>query len=136
VIIVLDTNVLVSAIFFSGPPNQILKVWRAGSITLALSAEIVDEYRRVSDILAKERPPVDLEAILALIEQDSEFFDARPLPQPVCEDPDGDKFLSCAIASGAKIIVSGDKHLLRVSGYEGIEILKPKAFADRYLLTR
>lgn len=55
------------------------------------------------------------------------------MTEPVCDDPDDDKFLACAIASGTKIIVSGDKHLLRVSGYQGIEVLKPKTFIDVYL---
>ena len=41
------------------------------------------------------------------------------LREPVCDDPDDDKFLACALASGAKVIVSGDKHLLKVSGYHG-----------------
>ena len=51
----------------------------------------------------------------------------------VCADPDDDKFLACALASGARIIVSGDKHLVDVSGYRGIEVLRPRAFVDRYL---
>lgn len=40
---------------------------------------------------------------------------------------DDDKFLACALASGAGIIVSGDKHLLSVTGYRGVEILRPRA---------
>jgi predicted nucleic acid-binding protein len=51
----------------------------------------------------------------------------------VCADPDDDKCLACALASGAGIIVSGDKHLVDVSGYRGIEVLRPRAFVDRYL---
>ena len=47
---------------------------------------------------------------------------------------DDDKFLACALASGAGTIVSGDKHLLSVSGYRGIEVLRPRAFVDRYLM--
>ena len=48
-------------------------------------------------------------------------------------DPDDDKFLACAIASGNKLIVSGDKHLVKVSGFHGVEILKPHEFVKRYL---
>ena len=41
--------------------------------------------------------------------------------------------LACALASGAGTIVSGDKHLVDVSGYRRIEVLRPRAFVDRYL---
>ena len=42
-----------------------------------------------------------------------------------------DRFLACAVASGARTIVSGDKHMLRVSGLRGIEVLRPRAFLER-----
>lgn len=48
-------------------------------------------------------------------------------------DPDDDKFLSCAKTAGVEIIVSGDKHLLRVSGWAGIQILPPREFVEGYL---
>jgi predicted nucleic acid-binding protein len=51
----------------------------------------------------------------------------------ICSDTDDDKFLACALASGAGIIVSGDKHLLSVSGCSGIEVLRPRAFLERHL---
>jgi uncharacterized protein len=55
------------------------------------------------------------------------------LSEQVCSDPDDDKFLACAIACGNKLIVSGDKHLLKVSGFQNIEILKPHEFIKKYL---
>ena len=74
-----------------------------------------------------------MQAILAIVEKEAEFYNAPPLLKPVCDDPDDDKFLACAIASDVTVIVSGDKHLLRVSGYQDIGVLKPKAFVDAYL---
>lgn len=62
----------------------------------------------------------------------AELYHTEDLPKPVCSDPDDDKFLACAIASGSKIIVSGDKHLIKVSGYQGIEILKPHKFIKKH----
>jgi predicted nucleic acid-binding protein len=41
--------------------------------------------------------------------------------------------MECAIASNSEIIISGDKHLLKVSGYQGITVLKPREFVDSYL---
>jgi predicted nucleic acid-binding protein len=63
----------------------------------------------------------------------AKVYKPAKLKEPVCEDPDDDKFFACAIASASKVIISGDKHLLKVSGYEGIQVLKPREFVDRYL---
>jgi hypothetical protein len=54
--VVLDTNVLVSGIFFSGPPSRILKAWRSGRLTLVYSPPIFEEYERVLASLADEFP--------------------------------------------------------------------------------
>ena len=131
--VILDTNVFVSGIFFNGPPHRILQAWRDGKIILVLSPEILEEYRRVADIFAEQFPPVDLGNILAVVEREAEYHAAPHLPTPVSDDPDDDKFLACAIASGTMTIVSGDKHLLRVSGFSGIEVLRPREFMDSYL---
>jgi predicted nucleic acid-binding protein len=56
-----------------------------------------------------------------------------PLPERVCVDPEEDKFLACALASGSNLVVSGDRHLLQVSGYQNIEVLKPRDFLDKHL---
>jgi len=61
------------------------------------------------------------------------MFPDKKLSAPVCRDPDDDKFIACALASKSKLIVSGDKHLLKVSGFRGVRILKPRDFVDTYL---
>jgi len=43
------------------------------------------------------------------------------------------KFLACAVAGKVKVIVSGDKHLLKVSGYRGIDVLRARKFLDKYM---
>jgi predicted nucleic acid-binding protein len=62
----------------------------------------------------------------------SELADVPALPEPVCEDPD-DKFLARALHSEAPVVVSGDKHLLSVSGWRHVEVLSAGAFVDRFL---
>ena len=131
--IILDTNVFVSGVFFSGPPYQILKAWRDGKIQLVISPEILDEYRRVAQALSEQFPQIDLGHILELVAIGAEMFPAPCLSERVCKDADDDKFLACAIAGKSKIIVSGDKHLLNVSGFRGITVQKPREFVDRYL---
>jgi putative PIN family toxin of toxin-antitoxin system len=130
--VVLDTNVFVSGVFFSGPPFKILQNWRDGKIQLVISSEILDEYRRVGEILVEEHPAIDLEPMLEYVIHKAVVFSAPPLPERVCDDPDDDKFLACALASGSNLVVSGDKHLLKVSGYQNIEVLKPRDFLDKH----
>lgn len=98
-----------------------------------ISASILEEYRRVGLVLAERYEGVDLEALLTLLAVHSEAVEAPDLTETVCEDPDDDKFLACAVASGTSVIISGDKHLLRVSGWAGIQVLAPRQFVDRFL---
>ena len=134
--IVLDTNVLISGIFFSGPPYQILKAWQEGKIKVIVSEEILSEYQRVAEELSSQFPSVDANRILELITIHAEIVDATDFQITICEDPDDNKFIACALASKSKIIVSGDKHLLNVSGYEGIKVVKPLEFTDNYIKKR
>ncbi len=133
--VVLDTNVLVSGLIFGGIPARILAAWSAGAFGLVLSPSILDEYRRVAGELAKGRSPLQeaLDGLIATLAVNSYMVNAPMLDPPACEDPDDDKFLSAAIAGGATVIVSGDKHLLRMTGWQNLEIVKPRQFVDRHL---
>lgn len=51
--IVLDTNVFVSGIFWSGPPSRILEAWQKKTVSFVVTPEILDEYLRATDILSK-----------------------------------------------------------------------------------
>ena len=114
--VILDTNVFVSGVFFSGSPYEILDAWRHGKLILVVSPEILGEYERVGHELAGEFPNVDLAPALELLALKGEVVKAPPLTERVCSDPDDDKFLACAIAGGTRIISSGDKALLKTSG--------------------
>ncbi|HEY5269946.1 MAG TPA: hypothetical protein VII97_06385, partial [Anaerolineales bacterium] len=89
--------------------------------------------RRVGEILAEEHPVIDPEPMLEFVVQNAVVFSAPPLPKRVCDNPDDDKFLDCALASGSNLVVRGDRHLLKVSGYQNIETLKPCDFLEKYL---
>lgn len=131
--IVLDTNVLVSGIFFAGPPAEILAACEAGRVTLVLTPEVVEEYRRVTGELLAHYPDADAETVLDRLVLSSEIYVPVVLLKPVCSDPDDDKFFTCALAGGAPLIVSGDKHLRNASGVFGIRVLLPRVFVDNHL---
>lgn len=131
--VVLDTNVLISGIFFSGPPAQILKAWNDGAVQFVVSNEILEEYFEVGERLSLRYPDIEITQILVLIVQNSQIVKVAPLPEPVSSDSDDDKFLACAAASDTKVIISGDSDLLTVSGYENVQVIAPREFADRYI---
>jgi putative PIN family toxin of toxin-antitoxin system len=131
--IVLDTNVFISGIFFDGPPSQILQSWRQSKTKIFLTEQILLEYQRIGGELSAKYPSINIEPIIDLFTIFGEFVDTKGISETLCEDPDDNKFIECAIASQIKMIVSGDKHLLNISGYKNIEVLKPREFVDTYL---
>jgi putative PIN family toxin of toxin-antitoxin system len=131
--VVLDTNVLISGVFFAGLPSRILEAWRDGRMDLVVSPAILEEYRRVGERLALQFEGLSLEPFLMLLATHAEIVEPPELPEPVASDPDDDKFLACALVSDAQLIISGDKHLLAVSPYKDVKVVSPRQFAESYL---
>ena len=123
----------ISGIFFSGPPSQILKAWENQSFQIVLSQQILDEYQRVAEDLSSKFPVIDILQIIELITIHGQFINTQGFDISVCEDLDDDKFIECAVAGKCKTIISGDKHLLKLTGYQGITVLNPRDFVDKYL---
>lgn len=128
--IVIDTNVLASAVFFGGKPYQLLQYIMESRVNVVASKEIVDEYEEIVLRLKQKYPAFntkiplqDLLARFEIIRVSSEVHVSR--------DPDDDKFLSCAVDGKCLYIVSGDNDLLSIGSYEGIEILTVADFLNR-----
>jgi uncharacterized protein len=66
-IVVVDTNVFVSGIFFSGPPYRILKAWQDDRIQIAVTEEIIEEYRRVIETLSGKFESNDIDYFWELL---------------------------------------------------------------------
>lgn len=132
---IVDTNVLISGIFFeSGPPDKIIKALINNKFNLVISPEILTEYIETIAELRLGYPQVNVDNLMDKIFRKSHMYVAGRLPRPVCRDPKDDMFLACAVASKTKIIISGDKDLLNVSGYKDIEVLTPRRFVDKYII--
>lgn len=125
---VLDTNVLVSALLFRSETAQMHKAWRADRFRLAVSPDIIAEYARVLAYPRFGLEPGEPDALVANeVLPFCDLFEVGPGPA-VCRDPDDDKFLHCAAAAHANAVVSGDDHLLSVTGrYRGITVLTVRA---------
>lgn len=127
--VVLDTNVWVSALIApTGTPATLLD--RLQGHVLIASEEMLDEVQRVLDYdrIAKKYnlTPEKVSSYLDNIRQKVVLFAADPPDSTIVEaDPSDDKFLAIAVKGKADCIVSGDRHLLRLTEYQGIPILSP-----------
>jgi uncharacterized protein len=131
--VVVDTNIFVSS-FFGGNPKKIIDFWKEGEITLCLSRAIFDEY---IDVLARLglKDEKEFEELLSLFSQSYNILFTKKTPKIkiVKNDPDDDKFIECAVALKAEIVITGDREVLAVKEYKGIRILTPRSFLDEYL---
>jgi putative PIN family toxin of toxin-antitoxin system len=130
--VVIDTNIFVSS-FFGGNPRRIIDLWKTEKITLCLSSAILDEY---IDVLRRIglKNEAELEELLSLFSRGYNvlFTTKTPKIAIIPKDPADDKFIECAVALKANIVVSGDREILAVKEYMGIKILTPRLFLDFY----
>ena len=125
--VVLDTNVIVSALVFGGLPRQILELAEAGWWRFCYSEDIQAEVRRVlEEKFAWSKPKLD--EILPILWMTGDLVVPKLQVQVVKEDPDDDRILECAIAANAKLLISGDRHLLKLRSYRSILIVTPRDF--------
>ncbi|MCM1100210.1 MAG: putative toxin-antitoxin system toxin component, PIN family [Clostridium sp.] len=131
--IVIDTNVLISGMFFGGFPEKILSAVVGQKITACATAEIINEYEEVVQEMVSRKQGHINRTILSPLIKAMEIIE--PVTQvEICRDPDDNKFLECAADSHALYIVSGDKDLLIIGQFENVQIVTAKDFYEKYLL--
>ncbi len=126
--LVLDTNVLIAALIARGVCADLLEhcVLRH---TIVSSEFIMNELR--GHLVGKFKyAALEADGALDLLISQMEIVTPTALPQPMCRDVDDDFILATAVAGQAECIVTGDKDLLVLQQYEGIEIVSPSEFAD------
>ena len=127
--IVLDTNAVVSALLFRGVSSKLVSLWQNALITPLLSREILDEYLRV---LSYPKFELSEKEIKGLIQEEilpfAEVVKPKRRLRVVRRDPSDNKFLECAIAGKASVIISGDKDLLSLGRYRRIRLQSPAQF--------
>lgn len=125
--VVLDTNTVISGLFWKGAPRQVLDLARNGVITLFTSPELLAE---LADVLGREKFAQRLEQAQVTVNDLVYGYAAlarviRPqkIQSVILADPDDDRVLACALAAQAEVITSGDSHLLDLKTYQEIKIL-------------
>lgn len=127
-IIVLDTNVLISAIVFKTDIRTILKEIVSGKFSLAMSPHILSEVEQVLSGPKFRYPPHVINAIMVSLRSMAKIVDPQKSIRIITQDPVDNRILECALAAGADFIVSGDKHLRRLGRFKDIPILSPRDF--------
>ena len=131
--VILDTNILVSALLFSGEPGRIVEGWKSGAFIPVFSRETFDEFRRV---LSYPKFSLTAKEITTLIEDEvlpyCEDIDVVEDIVGVCRDPADDPFLSCAVAANADFIISGDKDLLTLGSFRNLPIVTASEFRGHH----
>jgi hypothetical protein len=133
--VVIDTNVLVSAVLFGGIPGELIPLWKSDRIKPLASKEIIDEYIKVLTYPKFELSEAEINYIL--YSEMLTYFDIiqiKDRPVIIKVDPSDDKFIHCAKAGKAIAIISGDQHLLNLKTYQKIKILTPARFLSDYYL--
>ena len=128
--IVVDTNVIASAIFFGGKPYLLLHYIMEGRVDVVASKEIVDEYEEIVLRLKQKYHRIDTRIPLQELLSKFEIIRVSSDIQ-ASRDPDDNKFISCAVDGKCLYIVSGDDDLLSVGSYGDVEILTVAEFLSR-----
>ena len=130
--VVLDTNIFVSALLFTGRASSLVSFWREERIIPLVSKEMVQEYLRV---LSYPKFSLTEKEIHILFHEEILFFSkviqiTKPFP-PTCRDPADDHFLACAVAGKADALVTGDEDLLVLKRMGHCPILSLDAFLKK-----
>lgn len=123
-VVVLDTNVLVSAFGWDGPERRLYRLARDGSLRAATSPELLAELERVLSYPKFGLDSAEIDAITREVKSTSTVVASARRIEAVPEDPSDDRVLECAVAADAEWIVSGDHHLLALDSFEGISIVE------------
>lgn len=130
--IVVDTNILVSATFWTGIPFRIIECAEENLFELLLSKAIIDEFIEVlnyKEIQEKVRGRhLEMTHTIEKLISIASIVEPREKIKAVKDDPDDDKVIECAVEGKADYIVSRDKHLLRLKEFRGIKIASPEEF--------
>jgi putative PIN family toxin of toxin-antitoxin system len=126
--VVLDTNVVISALMFGGNPREILQRAIRGDLRLCISEEMLSELGAVLQRPKFGFPVTMVNQILSELAAIAELVVPSEEVSQINSDPADNRVLECAVEAGAEYVMSGDKHLLELGQYSRIKILTPSQF--------
>ena len=131
--VVVDTNVLISALLFTGRASEIVTLLENEDVVLVISKDILEEYVRALAYPKFSLTEGEIKSLVGeVILPFAETVVASKLNKQACRDRDDDKFLACAKAAKADAIVSGDKDLLILREFETIPVKDLSTFLQEF----
>lgn len=132
-IVVLDTNVIVSAMLSSeGSPAEIIRRWEAEEFEVVTSPPLISEFERVINYPRVRKyirlSDEEIDTLKKRLKAVATLVEPQFILEIVEKDPADDRVLECAVAGGAAFIISGNTHLLELGEHQQIVILEPTAF--------
>lgn len=130
-IVALDTNIYVSAIFWSGEPYLVVQKAVKEEIVAFISEDIVKELRKVlsRDFSIDKK---DIEEVVKAVLLFVHLIEPKEKVSVIKDDSDDDRILECALACKADFIITQDNHLLKLKEFKGVKIVKPKEFLNLF----
>jgi putative PIN family toxin of toxin-antitoxin system len=126
--VVFDTNVFLAAAFWKGTARKCWALCAGRHYPIAVTAEILGEYRRKAQVLARRFTQVNPDPFLRWIESECPQFIPNPLGKQRSRDASDDMFLACALASRAQYLITRDADLLSLGKPFGIIIVTDEQF--------
>ncbi len=127
--VVLDCNVVISALLFKGRISSIDESWKSGAFQLVACKEMLEEWARV---LAYPKFGLSEEDIHYILEKEIVHYvepvRIKDIPDVIKEDPQDNVYLVCAEEGHAEFLVSGDAHLLALQSFRNSAIITPAKF--------
>lgn len=128
--IVVDTNVMVSALLFGGNPREVLLQAIRGEIGLGMSPAMLYELQGVLSRKKFGLAEQLVETVMNEVTGLSDMVFPRKSVSVIERDPDDNMVLECALEYRAQAIISGDEHLLALAAFENIPILTPAQYLE------
>jgi len=128
--VVLDTNVIVSALLFGGSVQRLVSLWQSRAFVLLLTRPLLDEYLQV---LAYPKFELTDKEIRALVDEELLPFvevvvETAGIRVPRLKDRDDEKFLKAAQSGNADFLITGDRELANLEKIGKCRILSPADF--------
>ncbi len=129
--VVLDTNILISALGWNGKPREVFERCIDRAFELATSQEQLAELRRVLDYPKFNFTKDEKEVFISLILKIATIVDILGTLDVIREDPDDNVILETAMTGKCEYLISGDPHLLQLKKVDQIEILTAHEFLEK-----
>ena len=129
--IVLDTNIIISALGWEGPERNVLRGAVEGRYIILTSKDLIGEFLGV---IGRDKfngiKRSDIRDLLLFMYQVFEVVEVRSRFDVIKDDPDDNMVLECAVDGKADMIISGDRHLLELGEFRGIKIKRSKDLSN------